>query len=129
MVGYFSFRTPWGCLLLSTSEPFDENVHVRIDVLLDPVAFASFWGRPTGRFSICAAIGGSGVGWWCSGEGLKYPAIVVAALQYDISWSCGKNISNLKVPPKNSLNGQRAPCLEWEKLFSGLRGAFIEEVP
>jgi len=44
MVGYFAFRTPWGCFLLSTSEPLDDNVRVRIDVLLDPVAFAAFRG-------------------------------------------------------------------------------------
>jgi len=44
MVGYFAFRTPWGCFLLSTSEPLDDNVRVRIDVLLDPVAFAAFKG-------------------------------------------------------------------------------------
>jgi len=43
MVGYFAFRTPWGCFLLSTSEPLDD-VRVRIDVLLDPVAFAAFKG-------------------------------------------------------------------------------------
>ena len=35
MVGYFAFRTQWGCLLLSTSELLDDNVRVRIDVLLD----------------------------------------------------------------------------------------------
>ena len=62
MVSYFAFRTRWGCLLLSTSEPIDENVRVWIDVLLDPVAFAAFWGWPNGHFGICAAIGGSGVG-------------------------------------------------------------------
>ena len=44
MVGYFAFRTPWGCLLLSTSEPLDDNVRVWIDVLLDPVAIAAFGG-------------------------------------------------------------------------------------
>jgi len=44
MVGYFAFRTPWGCFLLSTSESLNDNVRVRIDVLLDPVAFAAFRG-------------------------------------------------------------------------------------
>ena len=44
MVGYFAFGTPWGCFLLSTSEPFDDNVRMRIDVLLDSVAFAAFRG-------------------------------------------------------------------------------------
>ena len=54
MVGYFAFRTPWGCLLLSTSEPLNDNVRVRIDVLLDPVAFATFGGG----FGVRTAIGG-----------------------------------------------------------------------
>ena len=39
MVGYFAFRTQWGCLLLSTSELLDDNVRVRIDVLLDMYVF------------------------------------------------------------------------------------------
>jgi len=29
---------------VSTNEPLDDNVRVRIDVLLDPVAFAAFGG-------------------------------------------------------------------------------------
>ena len=40
-----------------------------------------------------------------------------------------KKFSNSKAPPKNSLNAQRAPCLEREKVFSGLGGTFIGEVP
>ena len=44
MIGYFAFRTPWGCLLLSTTKSLDDNVCKRIDVLLDPVAFATFGG-------------------------------------------------------------------------------------